>query len=175
MPNGWTPAGSVVGDEASSVRLPPSTAKALTFPAPVSTTQSLSPLGPRRASSGPRPVGELNDVLPSNVSVPSAAIEKREMLGTAVLTVNRKFPSCVISTQQGAVCLSAKGEPAIGSRIPFAVTSYAEMLPLPAPSWAFETKSWSELVGRNSLPNGPAPWAARENLVRLSGSRRRRR
>src|SRR5437660_10897570 len=35
------------------------------------------------------------------------------------------------------------------------------MLPLSAPSCALETKSWLELVGRNSLPNGPAPCAAK--------------
>ncbi len=35
------------------------------------------------------------------------------------------------------------------------------MLPLPGPSCALETKSWLELVGRNSLPNGPAPCAAK--------------
>src|ERR1700680_3765068 len=85
MPTACAPAGSAVGDEASSVRFPPLTANALTFAAPLSTTHSLSPLGPRRASSGPRPAGELNGVLPSRVSVPSAPIEKREMLGTAVL------------------------------------------------------------------------------------------
>ena len=81
MPKACAPDGSIVGEEASSVRFPPLTANALTLAAPVSTTQSLSPLGPRRASSGPRPAGELNGVLPSRVSVPSAPIEKREMLG----------------------------------------------------------------------------------------------
>src|SRR5216683_6839243 len=35
------------------------------------------------------------------------------------------------------------------------------MVPLPGPSCALETKSWLELVGRNSLPNGPAPCAAK--------------
>jgi hypothetical protein len=34
------------------------------------------------------------------------------------------------------------------------------MLPLSAPSCALDTKSWRSLVGRNSLPNGPAPCAA---------------
>jgi len=123
MPKACAPDGSIVGEEASSVRFPPLTANALTLAAPVSTTQSLSPLGPRRASSGPRPAGELNGVLPSRVSVPSAPIEKREMLGTAVLTVNRNLPSCVISTQHGAVCLSANGEPSMGSSVPLRVTS----------------------------------------------------
>src|SRR2546430_7388740 len=123
MPTGCAPDGSAVGDDASSVRFPPLTANALTLAAPVSTTQSLSPLGPRRASSGPRPAGELNSVLPSRVSVPSAPIEKREILGTAVLTVNRKLPSCVISTQHGAVCLSANGEPSIEASAPWRATS----------------------------------------------------
>src|SRR6266851_2773514 len=136
MPTACAPDGSAVGDEASSARLPPLTANALTLAAPESTTQSLSPLGPRRASSGPRPEGDLNGVLPSKVSVPSAPIENREMLGTAVLTVNRKLPSCVISTQRGAVCLSANGEPSMGSSVPLRVTSYAEMVPLPGPSCA---------------------------------------
>src|SRR5713101_7444880 len=123
MPNGCAADGSAVGDDAISARLPPLTANALTFAAPESTTQSLSPLGPRRASSGPRPAVELNGVLPSKVSVPSAPIEHREMLGTAVLTVNRNLPSCVISTQHGAVCLSANGDPSIESSVPLRVTS----------------------------------------------------
>src|SRR5438128_2865410 len=35
------------------------------------------------------------------------------------------------------------------------------MLPLSAPSCALDTKSWLEVVERNSLPNGPAPCAAK--------------
>src|SRR6266704_1930546 len=35
------------------------------------------------------------------------------------------------------------------------------MVPLPGPSCALEIKTWLELVGRNSLPNGPAPCAAK--------------
>jgi hypothetical protein len=55
--------------------------------------------------------------------VPSALIEKREVLGTAVLTVNRNLPSYVISTQHDAVCLSANGEPSMGSSVPLRATS----------------------------------------------------
>src|ERR1700683_3213160 len=34
------------------------------------------------------------------------------------------------------------------------------MVPVPAPTlWALDTNSWPGLVGRNSLPNGPNPWA----------------
>src|SRR5947209_11904792 len=92
MPKGVAPAGSDVGDDGNSVKFPPLTTKALTLLAPVSTTQSLSPWGPRRASCGPRPAGVLNGVLPSRTSEPSASIEYREILGTAVLTVKRKRP-----------------------------------------------------------------------------------
>src|ERR1700741_2595476 len=34
------------------------------------------------------------------------------------------------------------------------------MVPVPAPMlWALDTNNWLGLVGRNSLPNGPRPWA----------------
>src|ERR1700759_2860881 len=34
------------------------------------------------------------------------------------------------------------------------------MVPVPAPMlWALDTNNWLGLVGRNSLPNGPSPWA----------------
>src|ERR1700719_94400 len=106
MPNGVEPPGSAVGDEGSSERWPPLTAKPLTVLAPVSTTHNVAPSGASRASSGPRPVGSLNTVLPRRVREPFGAIEYTEMLGTAVLTVKRNRPSWVISTQQGAVCRS---------------------------------------------------------------------
>ena len=36
----------------------------------------------------------------------------------------------------------------------------AETVPLSvAVLWALETNSWSGVAGRNSLPNGPRPWA----------------
>ena len=45
----------------------------------------------------------------------------------------------------------------IGSS-PFAESRNAETVPEPVPVlWALDTNSWPGLVGRNSLPNGPAP------------------
>src|SRR5436305_9129319 len=82
------------------------------------------------------------------------------MLPEAVFTVNRNSPSWVISTQHGAVWRSANGDAPIDDRAPSAATLNAETVPLPAPPWAFETNSWLESVGRNSLPNGPGPCAA---------------
>ena len=73
--------------------------------------------------------------------------------------VNRNRPSGVISTQHGAVWLSANGEEPIEVSVPLAESRNAETVPAPAPSWALDTKSWRGLVGRNSLPNGPRPWA----------------
>ena len=75
MPEGVAPAGPGVGEEGSSVSEPPSTEKPLTALAPASTIQSVELSGESRASSGTRPVGLLSVVLPSSVSVPSAAIE----------------------------------------------------------------------------------------------------
>jgi hypothetical protein len=79
------------------------------------------------------------------------------MLLLAVFTVNRKRPSWLISTQQGAVCLSAKGEVPIELSVPSPATLKAETLPASDPPWAFETNSWLGSVGLNSLPNGPGP------------------
>src|SRR6516162_10649349 len=79
-----------------------------------------------------------------------------------VLTVNRYRPSWVISTQHGAVCRSANGEDPIGASVPSAESLNADTVPLPAPAlWALDTNSWSGLVGRNWLPNGPSPWAGK--------------
>src|SRR2546423_705342 len=83
------------------------------------------------------------------------------MLPEAVFTVNRNWPSWVISTQHGAVWSSAKGDEPIEDKVPSAPTLNAETVPLPAPAWAFDTNSWLGSVGRNSLPNGPAACAAK--------------
>jgi hypothetical protein len=45
-------------------------------------------------------------------------------------------------------------------QVPSPASAKAETVPLPAPSCAFDTNSWVEFVGRNSLPNGPWPCAA---------------
>src|SRR3954452_5117690 len=82
------------------------------------------------------------------------------MVPDPVFTVNRNSPSRVISTQHGAVWTSANGDAPIDESAPSAATLNAETVPLPVPPWAFETNSWLESVGRNSLPNGPAPCAA---------------
>src|SRR5262249_2587290 len=64
--NALAPDGSDVGDDESSVRLPPFTRKALTSAVPLSTTYSVRPSGLSRASNGDSPlaVGFLNGVLP---------------------------------------------------------------------------------------------------------------
>src|SRR5436305_12918961 len=82
------------------------------------------------------------------------------MLWLAVFTVKRNCPSWLISTQQGAVWKSGKGDAPIDVSVPSLPSLKAETVPLPAPPWALETKSWVASVGRNSLPNGPGPWAA---------------
>ena len=51
------PAGSLNGDDFSSLRLPPSTSNALTVPKPASTTYSVLPDGSSRASNGLRSGG----------------------------------------------------------------------------------------------------------------------
>src|SRR6266550_1474351 len=83
------------------------------------------------------------------------------MVPDPVFTVNRKRPSWLISTQHGAVCRSANGEDPIDFSVPSFATSNAETVPAPGPPWALETNSWLGLVGRNSLPNGPGPWAGK--------------
>src|SRR5215472_4129551 len=161
MPAGAAPAGSGVGELASSVRLPPLTANAPTAPIRLSSTYRFWPSGLRRASTGPAPPVALTAVLPSSVSAPLGAIEYREMLLDPVLVVNRNWPSWVISIQHGAVCRSANGEDPIADSVPSAGSLNAETVPLPAPLWALDTNSCSGSVGRNSLPNGPRPWAAK--------------
>src|SRR5262249_8564206 len=73
-PVGAAPAGPGVGEEESSVSVPPLTENPLILSDPASTTQTGEPSGDSRASSAPR--GEpLSGVLPRRVSDPSAAIE----------------------------------------------------------------------------------------------------
>jgi hypothetical protein len=143
MPKGADPAGSGVGDDDNSLRSPPCTAKALTARPPVSTTQSVSPAGSRRASWGASATGlALNGVLPSKVREPSAAIEYREMLGTAVFTAKRNRPSWLISIQHGAVWLSGNGDDPMDVNPPSAATVNADTVPeLGAGLCALETKS----------------------------------
>src|SRR5438105_4135475 len=43
---------------------------------------------------------------------------------------------------------------------PFRETLNADTVPLLPPAWALETYRWAGFVGENSLPNGPADWAA---------------
>ena len=74
MPVGAAPAGPDVGEEPSSVSVPPLTAKPLIAFEAVSTTQSVEPSGESRASSGPCAAASIV-VLPSSVSEPFAAIE----------------------------------------------------------------------------------------------------
>lgn len=164
MPKGAAPAGTGIGDDDSSVRLPPSTAKALTACAPVSTTQSVWPLGASRASCAPaKPIG----VLPSRPREPSAAIAKREMLRLAVLTVKSTCPSWLISTQQGAVWRSGNGDEPIDVNVPSVASLKAEIVPVPGPTlWALETKKVGR-IGRAEL--------APKRAEALRGKRRGRR
>src|SRR6266581_2477563 len=84
------------------------------------------------------------------------------MVPDPVFTVNRNWPSWLISTQHGAVCRSANGEDPIDDSVPSAASANADTVPEPAPVlWALDTNSWPGLVGRNSLPNGPRPWAGK--------------
>src|SRR3954453_6070101 len=83
------------------------------------------------------------------------------MLLLPVLTVKRKWPSWLISTQQGAVWKSGKGDAPIEVSVPSLASVKAETVPLLAPPWALETNSWVGSVGRNSLPNGPGPCAGK--------------
>src|SRR6266702_6510874 len=165
MPAGVAPAGSAVGELDSSVRLPPLTANAPTLPIRLSSTYRKPPSGLSRASTAPTPPAWPTGVLPSRVSTPSGAIEKREIVPEAVFTVNRNWPSGVISTQHGAIWPSANGEPVTEDSVPFGESVNAETVPLSGfGSWALETNSWSGSVGRNSLPNGPRSWALNGEL-----------
>src|SRR6266568_1139264 len=157
MPAGVAPAGSDAGEVASSASLPPWTANAATAPVPLSSTYRKRPSGLRRASTAPTLVPRTG-VLPSSRSVPPGVIKYRETEPEAVFTVNRNRPSWVISTQHGAVWLSANGEEPIEVSVPLAESRNAETVPVPV-LWALDTNSWRGLVGRNSLPNGPRPWA----------------
>src|SRR6266566_850847 len=109
---------------------------------------------------GVAPAGSAVGELDSRVSTQSGAIEKREIVPEAVFTVNRNWPSWVISTQHGAIWPSANGEPATGDSVPSAESVNAETVSLSvAVLWALETNSWPGSADRNSLPNGPRPWA----------------
>src|SRR6266404_2020447 len=154
MPAANAPGGSDVGELGSCVRLPPLTANVATTPALLPFTNSVAPSGDRRRSTAPPPAIP-NSVLPISDSSPSAAMAYRESVPEAVLVVNRNLPSWLISTQQGAVCPLANGDAAIEVRSPLRLTSNADTVPSPAPSWAFETNSWDGSVGRNSAPKGP--------------------
>src|SRR5258706_11807327 len=103
MPAGVAPAGSKVGEPASSVRLPPWTANVPTAPILLSSTYRNRPSGLSRGSTAPTPPVALTGVLPSSVSEPLGAMEYREMVPDPVFTVNRNRPLGVISTQHGAV------------------------------------------------------------------------
>jgi hypothetical protein len=60
----------------------------------------------------------------------------------AVFTVNRNWPSWVISTQHGAIWWSGNGEPPIEDSLPFRWSLNAETVPLSvAVLWALDTKS----------------------------------
>src|SRR5215831_12039606 len=139
MPAGVAPGGSETGEPASSVRLPPWTANSPTAPILLSSTYRNRPSGLSRASTAPEAP---TVVLPSSVSVPPEAIEYREIVPDAVFTVNRNWPSWLISTQHGAIWPSANGEAVTGESVPFAESVNAETVPLlTAVLWALDTNS----------------------------------
>ena len=59
-----------------------------------------------------------------------------------MFTAHRYLPLGAISTQHGAVWLSANGEPLIEFSTPLGATLYAETVPFSAPACAFETNNW---------------------------------
>ena len=107
MPAGVAPAGSGVGELASSVRLPPLTANAPTAPILLSLTNRVWPWGLRRA----RPRRRRRWRRPVCCRAGSAPRRGRSSSGRWCRSrcSRWKCPSRVISTQPGAVCRSAKG------------------------------------------------------------------
>jgi len=146
-PAGVAPAGSAT--EPCAVSLPPSAANSAIAAALVSLTYSVRPSPLSRTSAPPVPAW-----LPTAVE-PSSS-------------------SRVISTQHGAVWSLANGERPIEASVPSPATLNAETVPLPGPACAFETNSCPGFVGRNSLPNEPAPYATMGSPARRSGARRAR-
>jgi hypothetical protein len=59
----------------------------------------------------------------------------------AVSTAKSVCPSLLISTQHGAVWMSANGDDPIEVSVPSVPSLNAETVPLPGPPCAFETKS----------------------------------
>src|SRR5215469_136205 len=159
MPAGDAPAGRAAGELGSSVRLPPLTAKAPSASARLSLTYRNRSSGLRPGSTAPTPPVVATVVLPSRVRAPAGSIAYREMVPDPVLTANRDWPSWLMISQQGAVCWSAYGEAPIGVSAPAGESANADTVPRPAPLCALDTNSWSGLVGRNWLPNGPSPCA----------------
>ena len=158
MPNGAAPAGSAVGDVASSVRLPPSTANAADrcstrLRRPRASCRRARAGRRRRRLRGERRAAEQcqRPVRGDRVAGDAAA---GGVDGEQVLAVVADLDPA------GRGLESANGEAPIEVSAPLAATAKAETVPLPAPPWAFETNSWVGLVGRNSLPNGPRPCAA---------------
>src|SRR6516225_4768321 len=140
MPAGVAPVGNETGDPVSSVRLPPLTANSPTAPILLSSTYRKRPSGLSLASTAPAPPVAPTWVLPSSVSAPLEAMECREIVPDPVFTVNRNCPSWLISTQQGAVCLSPNGEPVIDDSVPSAASLNADTVPVPVvpPLWALD-------------------------------------
>ena len=98
MPAGVAPAGRANGEVLSSVRLPPLTANAPTLPIRLSSTNRKLPSGLSRASTAPIPPVWPTGALPSRGQRAAGANWNREIVPDAVFTVNRNWPSWVIST-----------------------------------------------------------------------------
>ena len=160
MPAGVAPAGSEVGEVASSVRLPPLTANVPTAPILLSSTYRKRPSGLSRASTAPTPP----------VSADGGAAQQGQRAVGGDLVTGDLAGSGVHGEQELAVMGDlhparrglAIGERGAGERCQRAVKGVAERgdgAGAGAALCALETKSWLGLVGRNSLPNGPRPWA----------------
>ena len=92
---------------------------------------------PRVERPDPGPAAERRG--PGSAATRSRGSGSCEIVVLPVFTANRYRPSCEISTQHGAVCWSANGEPPIDFTFAFGFTENADTEPLPVPPCAFDT------------------------------------
>ena len=158
MPNGLAPDGIAVGDDASSVRLPPSTANA-PIASPSSTRNSVEPSGDSRASNAPAPV---NEVLPSSVSVPSGRDRVAgDAAGTGV-DGEQELPVVADLDPARRRLASANGEPPIARQRPVGcLVECGDASRCRRRRGRSRRRAASGSSGWNSLPNGPTRLAAK--------------
>src|SRR6266702_1512484 len=103
------------------------------------------------------------------------------MVPDPVFTVNRNWPSWLISTQHGAVCRSANGEDPIDDSVPSAASLNADTVPEPAPELATYTRSpWIVTLTGSTPPeettpsctslSEPSPWIRSTEIWLLPAS-----